>query len=75
MFQRTYSSQISQQGRSHVPHSTAHLPPETCTSVVHIFCLPAANDPLPTELKFRVAIPAANDPVPTELKFKENTVK
>ena len=39
------------------------------------FALPAANDPLPTELKFRVAIPAANDPVPTELKFKENTVK
>ena len=47
------SSKISQQGWSHVPHSTAPLPPRK-VHLWHIFvALPAMNGPLPAELKFR----------------------
>ena len=36
----------------HFLHCTTRLSPKTCTSVLHIFALPAVNGPLPAELKF-----------------------
>ena len=50
---RELSSQISHQGRGHVPHSTTPLPPpEKCPCDAYFFALLAMNGPLPAELKF-----------------------